>query len=72
MLNIFYVFLNNLNIKFSAQSHNPCLKMSSLSTLALHTPAPDESWAGGHQRHLVSPITVAATFELPSGDSIYL
>ena len=40
---------------------------SSLSTLSLHTPAPEHSWAGGHQRHLAPPITLAATFQLPSG-----
>ena len=39
----------------------------SFSTLALHTKPPEESWAGGHQRHLAPPITVSATFELPTG-----
>lgn len=39
----------------------------SFSTLALHTKPPEESWAGGYQRHLAPPITVSATFELPTG-----
>jgi len=42
----------------------------SFSTLALHTKPPEESWAGGHQRHLAPPITVSATFELPTGEEI--
>ena len=42
-------------------------KLYSFSTLALHTKPTEESWAGGPDRHLAPPITVSATFELPTG-----
>ena len=42
-------------------------EIHSFSTLALHTKPPEESWTGGYERHLAQPITVSATFELPTG-----
>merc|ERR1719347_73417 len=43
---------------------------SNFSTLALHTHCPKQSWTGGAERHLAQPITLSATFELPSGVEI--
>ena len=42
----------------------------SLATLALHTPSPPASWVGGVERHLAPPITLSATFSLPSGQHV--
>ena len=41
-----------------------------MSTLALHTQPPANSWVGGPGRHLAPPITVSATFELPTGAEV--
>jgi len=49
---------------------NDNIFLTSFSTISLHTQPPESCWKGGYQRHIVPPITVAATFELPLGEEV--